>query len=124
MREVPLMKEFLAEFRNPKIKLFRRNILDKTMQELSSSRIHQVKAGIKGQADVYGYIKSFRAIPIEIEFKGERTPTSEAQKRWRTFCDEWGILHFIFRARIGEHPSVTLQRWSTELSTLASDLTQ
>lgn len=140
-REIPLMREFLAAYRHPRVRLFRRQILDKTVADIHTGRKFQAKAGIKGQSDVFGFISSFGiiygignqivgrtthkgpAVPIEIEFKGERTPTSDEQKNWKRFCDEWGVPHFTFRARIGEQVQETVRRWSDELDSIVSRLT-
>ena len=139
-REIPLMREFLARYRHPLVRLFRRNILDKTVQDIHTGRVHQVKAALKGQADVYGFRKTCQrvysasgvvigatnglgpAVPFEIEFKGERTPVSEEQKRWRAFCEDWGIPHLVLRARVGEEQEVTLLRWIDELNKLVDSL--
>lgn len=122
MQEIPIMREFLAAYRHPKVRLFRRNILDKTVKDFYTARPFQAKAGIKGQADVYGFISSFRAVPLEIEFKGERTPTSDEQKNWKNFCDNWGIPHFTFRARVGETSPETVTRWTEELDSIVKSL--
>lgn len=138
-REIPLMREFLAQYRHPRVRLFRRQVIDKTVQDVHSGRVHQVKAGIKGQADVYGFIKTFVpvhttsgvkiagythdpsiAVPFEVEFKAERTRVSAEQERWKEFCAEWGIPHLILRARIGESQEQTLTRWNSELDELVA----
>lgn len=52
-------------------------------------------AGIKGQADVWGYFRGLDGItrPIEIEIKRNRRELDEAQDMWRTHCLEWGISY-------------------------------
>lgn len=137
--EIPLMKEFLAQYRNPRVRLFRRNIINKNMQDLHSGKIHKVNAGIKGQADCYAFVRASApvmgsdskvlgwtltqgtAINIEIEFKGARTPTSEEQKQWRTFCMQWGVPHIVLRASHDEEPLQTISRWMKELDKLVAE---
>lgn len=120
-RELPLMREFLSVYRHPRVRLFRRNIIDKTVQDIHSGKMHQVKAGIVGQSDVYGYLKSSQkgfSVPFEIEFKGAKTPTSEEQISWRSFCLSWGIPHITLRAKVDETSEQTIQRWTSELHNL------
>lgn len=133
-REIPLMREFLAAYRHPLVRLFRRNIFNKTMQDINTGKVHQVKAAIKGQADVYGYIKGMQspnvisgafhrhAVPFEIEFKAEKTRVSDEQENWRNFCREWGIPHLILRAQPGDGPVFTVHRWTEELNKLVQSL--
>jgi hypothetical protein len=138
MREIPLMKEFLGAYRNPRVRLFRRNIINKNMQDLHTGKVHKVNAGIKGQADCYAFVRASKpvvgtaglivgwtltqgtAINIEIEFKGARTPTSDEQKQWRAFCQEWGIPHIVLRAAHDEEPLQTMARWTRELNAIVA----
>ena len=124
MREIPLMREFLASYHNPQVRLFRRNILDKTVQDIHTSRIWQAKAGIKGQCDVYGFIKApiRKALPIEIEFKGPKTRTSPEQERWCQFCSDWGIPYLKLQAQADEEAVITLMRWADELNALVKEI--
>lgn len=120
-REVPLMKEFLGSYRNSVVRLFRRQIFDKTVQDLHTGRVFQVKAGIVGQADVYGFIKKEPiAIPFEIEFKAASTRMSAEQEAWEAFCTVWFIPHLTLRAGKDEKEAVTLKRWSSEVDALVS----
>lgn len=120
--EVELMKLFLGSYRNPNVRMFRRQVINKTMQDIHSGAIHQVKAGIVGQADVYGFVKSMPAIPIEIEFKAHRGRLSDQQVVWQSFCLQWGIKHVILRSDITENPPATLFRWGQELNAIVNTL--
>jgi hypothetical protein len=139
-REIPLMTEFLGSYRHPRVRLFRRNIINKTVQDIHTGKVHQVKAGLTGQADCYAFVRSQQpvygvgnkrigwtakqgyAIPIEIEFKGAKTPVSDEQVNWRFFCGEWGIPHLVLRASYDEEPVETVKRWTTELTALVDRL--
>lgn len=124
--ELPLMKKFLGSYRHPDARLFRRQIIDKTVRELRSERVHQLKAGIKGQADVYGFVRvnmtKFAPIPIEIEFKGLKTKVEPEQEMWRQFCENWNIPHLILRAAHDETDEQTLTRWAFELDKFINKL--
>lgn len=120
--EVELMKLFLGTYRNVSVRLFRRNVINKTMQDLHSGNVHQVKAGIVGQSDVYGYVKSQPAIPFEVEFKAAKGRESNEQVTWRQFCGVWGIPHLILRSAIDESTEQTLSRWSLELNAFTGKL--
>lgn len=56
-----------------------------------------ISAGIKGQADVYGYVRGGRG--IEIELKNIRTPQTKEQRAWQAFCEEWDIPYLLLRAQ-------------------------
>lgn len=137
--EVELMKLFLGSYRNPNVRMFRRQVINKTMQDIHSGAIHQVKAGIVGQADVYGFVRAGEpvigasgvmghtagrgyAYPIEIEFKAHRGRLSDQQVVWQSFCLQWGIKHVILRSDITENPPATLFRWGQELNAIVNTL--
>jgi hypothetical protein len=135
-REVPQMKLFLVQYRSKYVRLFRRNIIDKTVQDIHTSRIHQVKAGIVGQADVYGYVKSGNkvvnsdgritytehAIPLEIEFKAAGGKLSAEQLHWEEWCKQWGIVHTRMVAQATETDLQLILRWTSELNKLVDSL--
>lgn len=120
--EVPLMKLFLANYRNQKVRLFRRSIFDRNMQDLHTGRVHHLKSGIVGQCDVYGFIQSSITRPIEIEFKGAKGLLSKEQKAWRAFCSTWSIPYIELRAVAGESDAQVISRWSLELDKAVSIL--
>ena len=57
----------------------------------------RVRAGIKGQADVYFYMRGGRG--GEIELKNIHTPQTKEQKAWQSFCEAWGIPYLLLRAQ-------------------------
>ncbi len=125
MIEIELMRMFLASYRHSRVRLFRRNIIDKTVQEMRTGRVIQMKAGLPGQADAYGFIRNpqislldrleLPPIPIEIEFKGQKTRVSPEQKNWRAFCDEYQVPYLILRAGVEESSGFTITRWTDEM---------
>ena len=106
----------------PNVRIFRRNIM---AAHLSGG--HFVRAGIPGQCDLYAYVKGrdsigpwpdAPAIPIEIECKGARAKWTDAQKKWRAFCEEWRIPYLALEARKDETPGETIVRWVEETRAL------
>lgn len=127
--ELVHMVEFLSAYKRPGFKLFRRNVINKTVQDLHTGRVHQLKAGIVGQCDVYGFVKFSRgfAIPVEIEFKGYKTKTEDEQNKWRVWCESMGIPHIQLRvcknAKIGvETTFESTCRWTDELNAFVDEL--
>lgn len=112
-REVPQMKLFLASFRHPRARLFRRNILNITAQDLHSGAVFQARSGIKGQCDVYAYMRGGRGVEVEFKAqKGKRTPEQEV---WRAFCQVWGIPWVQLEAIDGDDAG-TIAKWTRELN--------
>lgn len=136
--EIPLMTEFLIQYHHTAVRLFRRNVFKRLT--VNNDKVSMLKAGIKGQCDVYGYIssrgtvfgsgnkivghttKQGYAIPIEIEFKGVDTIVTPAQKNWRQFCLQIGIPHIVLRAGIEENDMMVMLRWNNELNKFIHDL--
>lgn len=124
--EVPLMKEFLGTYRHLRVRLFRRNIVNQTVADIHTGKVHQVKAGINGQADVYGYVirtrGSMYAVNVEVEFKGVKTRVTKEQIAWQEFCASWQIPHIVLRAMPNEETADTLGRWIAELDAFVNGL--
>lgn len=73
------------------------------------------RAGMKGQADLYGLIKGGRH--LEIEVKNVRGILRDEQKKWRVFCELWGIPWLELRVPAGlssDRKRVALQ-WCEEI---------
>jgi len=94
----------------PTLRLFRRQVM--------AGRIDGrfMRAGIKGQADVYGFFKG--GIAIELELKAERGAARDDQVAWRNFCTMWSIMHLQLRALPREEPEATVKRWIDEIRML------
>lgn len=101
-----------APARIPELRLFRRNVATVQVQGRT------IKAGIRGQADIYGYFRGGRA--IELELKGPTTRMTPEQEAWQAFCRGWGIPHLVLRARKGESVEETVTRWCEEIASLVS----
>lgn len=108
--ELALMVDFLgaASRELPDIRLMRRQVLN---IELEPGL--RVRASIPGQADIYGIIRGGRL--IEIELKTYRGRLSEAQVRWRSFCQAWGVPYLLLTSLRGEPAHETVARWVAEL---------
>ncbi len=92
----------------PDLRLFRRNVLVMKVEGRT------VRAGIKGQCDLYGYFKGGQS--IEIELKSATKPSTPEQKTWAAWCAEWGVLHLLLRARADETAQATVARWCAEIA--------
>jgi hypothetical protein len=94
----------------PNLRLFRRNI----------SVVHigdrTVRHGIKGQADLVGYVVGGRV--IEIELKSESGVLSREQRAWACWCETWGVPHVVLRAAANESAENTIARWIAQLRQL------
>lgn len=100
----------LAPKRIPDLRLFRRNILKVSI----GSR--KIRAGIKGQADLYGFWRGGRA--IELELKSASGRSSEEQLKWAAFCHAWGVQHLVLKAWKSESVVETAERWCREILAL------
>lgn len=87
----------------PTVRLFRRQIMKASINNRFLS------AGIKGQADLYGYIQGGRV--IELELKAYRTYTSPEQLKWEQFCKDWGVLYLRLRAKKEDSCAQTIMDW-------------
>lgn len=97
----------LAPKRIPDLRLFRRNILK---VKINGRAMH---AGIRGQADLYGFWRGGRA--IELELKSATGTTNKDQKAWAAFCHAWGIQHLVLKAMKQETVVETVERWCSEI---------
>lgn len=113
MNELELMRAFMAEvpIAMPHVRVFRREIVNADVQR--GGRSYHIKAGIKGQSDLYAYVQGGRV--VELETKAAKGSLLLEQKAWRSFCEQWRIPHLVLRAKAGEHPATTVERWIGEL---------
>lgn len=109
VRESELQARLLGAIpsRIPSLRLFRR------MVGAAEVRGATVSFGVKGQADLHGYWQGGRGIEVELKAAGGRL--SEEQKRWRSFCERWGVEHRVLTARADETAEETIERWLSEL---------
>jgi len=91
----------------PTLRLFRRQI----MVARRGDRV--MRAGVPGQADLYGYVQGGRC--VEIELKGVDGRQSDEQRAWQAFCASWGVPYVLLRATRGEARRQTIERWCGEL---------
>lgn len=106
-RELQAALLLAAPRRIPTLRLFRRNVATVKIDGRT------VRAGIKGQADLYGYFRGGLGIELELKAFGRLSPE---QLQWQAFCKEWGIPHLVLRAREGESVGETVERWCSEIS--------
>ena len=107
MKETELMRAFLPRMTMRDVRVFRRNV-----GAIETNGGGYFVAGIKGQCDVYGFVKGGYA--FEVEFKAATGKLSEPQIRWRQFCESWGIPWLLLQARRNETAEQTLVRWVDE----------
>ncbi len=112
-REVPQMKLFLASFRHPRARLFRRNIIDTPVQDIRTGQVWQAKSGIKGQCDVE--VRMRGGMSVEVEFKAEKGKRTPEQEAWRLWCVSWQIPWIQLEAIDGDDAG-TIAKWTRELT--------
>ena len=110
MNETDLLHLFIERtpFALPHVRVFRRNIIN-----VETKQGFRVRNGIKGQADAYALVEG--GLHIELETKAARGVLAEHQLAWRDHCRSRRIPHLVLRARRGEQPMKTVDRWIGEL---------
>lgn len=81
------------------------------------------RAGIKGQADIYGFFRLRRGpfidgvqtritIPIEVELKKFGQSLKPEQEAWRNWCQEWEVPYLLLEEKSKTAiPSDTIGEW-------------
>lgn len=95
----------------PTVRVFRRNIIRRKV--VIEGREVMLVNGIPGQGDAEAIVRGGRH--IEIETKAAKGRMRDRQEAWRAWCVSWGVPHLVLRARAGEEPSATVERWCEEL---------
>jgi hypothetical protein len=110
MTELDLQRELLiaAPRELPTLRLFRRNIVNAT-----SAFGVRMRAGIKGQCDLYGVVRGGRH--LEIELKSATGSLRAEQKAWRAWCVQWGVPYALLEGSKLETTEETVGRWLSEL---------
>lgn len=73
------------------------------------------KAGIKGQADVWGHLyRDPWPMPLEIECKNVRTRVTPEQIAWEAYCTRRKVPYLKLRAKKNETPRQVVDRWIEE----------
>ena len=113
MSEHDLLTLFIrqAPLRIPSLRVFRRNIINRTVT-IEGRKVHLVN-GIPGQGDAYALLKGGRH--VEIETKAATGRMRAGQVRWQAFCAAWGIPHLKLQARRDESAETTVDRWIEDL---------
>jgi hypothetical protein len=113
MNETPLLQLFrhAASMDLPHVRIFRRNIVGAKIED------RFVKAGEKGQCDLYAYVRGGRT--IELEGKSIGRKLSPEQIVWRDWCRDWGVPWHQLIPRAGETDEQIVARWVNELRWLA-----
>lgn len=91
------------------VRLFIRNVAKMQIED------RFIRAGIKGQADVWGHL--FRdpyPMPLEIELKNVNTSDTDEQKAWRAYCEERRVPYLYMRAKKGDTPAQVIAEWIRE----------
>lgn len=97
------------------VRVFRRNV-----GAIETNHGGLFIAGIKGQCDVYGFVRGGYA--FEVEFKAASGRVSEHQQKWKSFCESWGIPWLLLQARANESVEKTLDRWDSEFRDFISSI--
>ena len=111
-RETQLQRMLLAAvpYKLPWLRLYRR------MVGQAEVRGAQVRFGVKGQCDLYGFTRGGRH--VEIELKSVSGRMSPEQCAWRDSLVGWNVAWFCLSARVGETDEEVVARWLAELSAL------
>lgn len=114
MSELDLQASFLeaVPYAFPDARAFRRQIVNGKME-----RGYHVRAGVKGQADVYVYIRGGRVVEVELKHRNlsRSKSTRAAQRAWRKYCEDFQIPYLVLRSIANEAPADTVNRWVREL---------
>src|SRR5260370_41012644 len=94
----------------PTLRLFRRQV-----HRIQQGNIF-LRAGVRGQCDLYGVLRGGRH--IEIELKTQNGRLSPAHRQWQTWCLGWGVPHLVLSERPGESVDGTVARWGSEIVSL------
>lgn len=68
-----------------------------------------MRAGVRGQADLYGIWRGGRHLEIELKAAGGRL--SPEQEAWRAWCLVWDVPYLLLEAERGESVGDTVGRW-------------
>lgn len=110
MNETDLVRRFIPmAVQTLPVRLFRRQIM---LAKSDDGRV--MKAGVKGQADIWGFTLEGRHIEIEAKAAGGRLTPDQAA--WRDFCLTTGVVYMLAQARPHEPPDTTCLRWVRELN--------
>lgn len=110
MNETDLVRRFIPmAVQTLPVRLFRRQIM---LAKSDDGRV--LKAGVKGQADIWGFTLEGRHIEIEAKAAGGRLTPDQAA--WRAFCETTGVVYLLAQARPHEPPDTTCLRWVRELN--------
>jgi hypothetical protein len=94
----------------PHVRLFRREILKATIEG------RHVRAGLKGQCDLYGIVRG--GLHVEVETKALGGRLRPEQKVWREWCERGEVPYLLLTVPKGEEPDATVTRWVSELRAL------
>lgn len=137
MLETELRRRYIAACSRafPDLRLFNRNV-----GFFKTPGGGGFRAGIKGQADVYGYFRTpirvrglgpepigtaghGPTIVIEVELKRHGQHLKPEQETWRAWCKEWGVPYLLLeeKDRLAP-PSDTIGGWVDETHNFLASL--
>lgn len=73
----------------------------------------KVRIGIKGQADIYGWDHTGRAMEIELKMHGKKLRPEQLQ--WAVVCVASSVRYYQLEQHRDETPDETVERWRKEL---------
>jgi hypothetical protein len=107
----------------PEGRFFTRTIIDRRVADPNTGREYQLKAGSKGMADIFGFVRAGPwAIPIEIELKSHEGRQEPEQKRWQNLMTTSSVPFLLLRQKKAETTKETIDRWILEIKLLISSL--
>jgi len=139
MLETELRRRYIAACSRafPDLRLFNRNV-----GFFKTPGGGGFRAGIKGQADVYGYYRprqggllvraayggtekriGFITIPLEVELKRYGQHLKPEQEHWRAWCAEWEVPYLLLEEKDkNAPPSDTIGGWVNETRSFLATL--
>ena len=115
MLESALKRLFLAELPKmlPDLRLINRVVGNFEASGGPGQPNRSVNVGIKGLPDLHGWRRGGAA--VEVELKAATGRMRPEQERFRAWCQQWGIQHYVLQARKDETPEQTVSRWIEEI---------
>ena len=95
----------------PRLRVFRRQV------HMVRIEGRMVRAGIRGQADLYGVWRG--GLHLEIELKAYGGTLRRDQIAWRDFCRSWETPWLLLVGGRSETKTETVVRWMAEIAATA-----
>lgn len=99
-------------YKIPTLRLFVRPIVNSEVTR--NGKTFHVRAGIKGQCDLYGIVEG--GGHIELELKAAKGRLSPEQETWMALMRRMGVPCLVLKSEKDETPEETVNRWISEIA--------